>query len=319
MEARMVGFGVGAFPGAPRRRAARRLTLAATVGLALLLPAPRPAAQNREHLQLAAELRVMREEQQQLAQALAQLGEALKAVNARIDEVSAASRKGFADQSETLKGVGLDVNAIRERTQDTATRVNTLGDEVDALRLTMASLPALITQSVQALQAAMPAPLDAADPTAPAVAAAPSPAPAPITPAPPPTAGLSPTRLYDTAWADYTSGQYKLAVTGFEQFVRTFPTSERADDAQYLIGDALFAMSRFDDAIAAYTSVIQKYPNGDQVHMAYYKRGVVHERNRRPDEARADWELVVTLHPESDGARLAKQGLDRVGRTAPRP
>jgi tol-pal system protein YbgF len=291
------------------------------LGLALSVAVIRPAAaQNREHLQMAAELRIVQEQQQQFAIALARLAEALaeatKAVNARIDETNSTWRKGLVDQNEALKGVGLDVNAIRERTMDTATRIGTLGDEVDALRRTVAALPSLITQSVQALQAALPAPLDAADPTAPASASPAASAPAPG-PAVPSTAGLSPTRLYDTAWADYTSGQYKLAISGFEQFVRTFPASERADDAQQLMGDALYALNQFADAIAAYTIVIQNYPKGDQAPMAYYKRGLMQERLGQLDAARASWELAVKLYPESEGARLAGQGLTRVGRLAP--
>ena len=291
------------------------------LGLALLAGGSRPAAaQNREHLQMAAELRMLQQQQQQFAIALAKLAEALaeatKAVNTRIDDTNSTWRKGLVDQNEALKSVGLDVNVIRERTQDTGTRIGTLGDEVDALRLAVASLPSLITRSVEALQAAMPAPLDAADPTAPVVASSPAPALAPG-PAAPSTVGLSPTRLYDTAWADYTSGQYKLAISGFEQFVRTSATSERADDAQQLMGDALYALNQFVDAIAAYTIVIQNYPKGDQAPMAYYKRGLMQERLGQLDAARASWELAVKLYPESEGARLAGQGLTRVGRLTP--
>jgi TolA-binding protein len=37
------------------------------------------------------------------------------------------------------------------------------------------------------------------------------------------------------------------------------------------------------------------------------------------DAARASWETVVKMYADSDGARLAKQGLDRLARQKPTP
>ena len=281
------------------------------VAAALLATASPAAAQNREHLQMAAELRMLQEQSQQLALALAQLNEALKAVNARIDASDEATRKLFADQALLQKNIAGDLSVIRERTQDTTTRLGYLSEEIDALRT---SLPTLLTQQ----PAVAPAPVDPADPNAPAVAA-PVATPAPVTAAPS-TLGLSPNRLFETAHADYTAGQYTLAITGFEQMIRTFPQSERADDAQLYIGDAHYAQNRWGEAISAYNAVIQNYPRSDQLPMARYKRGMAQERLGQPDAARASWEEVIKLHPESQPALLAKQGLDRLGRApASRP
>ena len=47
--------------------------------------------------------------------------------------------------------------------------------------------------------------------------------------------GGSPTQAWDTANADYMAGQYDLAVLGFEAYIKNFPKSERADDAQVAI------------------------------------------------------------------------------------
>jgi TolA-binding protein len=38
--------------------------------------------------------------------------------------------------------------------------------------------------------------------------------------------------------ADYAAGQFTLAITGFEAFLRTFPRSEMTDDAQFQIGES---------------------------------------------------------------------------------
>jgi len=163
------------------------------VACGLALAGAPAAAQNREHQQQAAELRILQEQQQQLSLGLAQIAEALKALNARLDDVTATNRKGFADQELSIRGLGSDLSAIRERTQETDTRIRTLRDEIDALRTTMNSLPSLLSQS------AAPPP-EPADPNAVPPAGAPAVAAPPPAAAPPPsTAGLSPTRMLDSA------------------------------------------------------------------------------------------------------------------------
>jgi tol-pal system protein YbgF len=199
--------------------------------------------------------------------------------------------------------MGNDLRTIRERTDDMSVRLGTIRDEIDALRTNVTTLS----------QPQTAGPVEPPDPNA----------PAPVTPPPgaptPSTAGLSPTRMYQTAFADYTSGQYSLAITGFEQLIRTFPRSETADDAQFFIGEAQYMQNKFAEAIAAYNAVIQNYPMGDQVPLALYKRGQAQQQLGQVDAARASWQLVIDKFPDSDGARLAKQRLDAVNRQQPRP
>jgi len=276
-------------------------------------------AQNREHLQMAAELRMLQEQNQQLSLALTQLTEALKAVNIRLDANEQFLQRRFADQETLVKNLANDLNAIRERTQDTDTRMRSLADEIDALRKTFLSLPELLAKA----QAPPPAPIDPDNPAAPAPApeSLPPVSSAPTTPVLPlpPTAGLSPNRMYDTAYGDYTAGQYTAAIAGFEQLVRTFPDAARADDAQYFIGESLVHLNRFAEATAAYNLVIQNYPTGDQVDMAYYKRGITQERAGDIAAAKASWEELVMRYPESTGASLARQNLMRLSRQAAPP
>ena len=288
-----------------------------TVALALAIGMTTPAvAQNREHLQLAAELRMLQEQNQQLNLALTQLTDALKAVNARLDTSEDFQRRRFADQEVLVKNLGSDLGAIRERTQDADTRLRTLKDEIDALRQTFLSLPALLAQS----QAAVAPPADPNNPNAAALVPPPDGA-APVAPPPvaptlplPSTAGLSPNRLFETAFGDYVSSQYSAAITGFEQVIQNFPSAERADDAQFFIGESLVNLKRFPEAIDAYNQVIQKYPTGDQVDMAYYRRGFVESAMGRNDAAKATWEELVKKFPDSQGAQLAKQRLAGLGR-----
>ena len=128
--------------------------------------------------------------------------------------------------------------------------------------------------------------------------------------------------MLDTAKSDYFSGSYATAVTGFEALLRTFPTSEAAGEAQFMLGETYAQQKRFADAVNAYTAAIQKYPRSTWVPEAYYKRGKAQESLGTPDVARASYELLLKTYPDTPSAGLAKQALDRLGRQAappPRP
>lgn len=286
--------------------------VAILVGLTLT---PQTAwAQNREHQQMTAELRIVQEQQQQLALALAQLADALKGLNTKLDDTNATARRAFADQELAIKNLSGDISAIRERTQDTDTRIRTLSDEIDAQRVTLAALPSLLAQQFPAPAVAVPT-----DPNAPVQPPAPvvSTAPAMPPPLPPPsTAGLSPTRMLDTAKVDYYSGAWALAISGFEAVMKAFPRSESAGEAQFYIGETYFSQSKWPDAITAYSAVIQNHKTASIVPDAYYKLGRAHDAAGQIDSARASWEQVIKSFPDSQAAQLARQGLDRLTKRA---
>ena len=194
---------------------------------------------------MTADVRMLQEQTQQLAITLAALNQALtdsiKALNARLDQANEATRKGFADQKLIIDNIVEGVQVIRERSNDTNVRIGSLSEELEALRPTV--------QALQAMQQSALAPPPIADPNAPVDPNAPAAGPGAAAPPPPPsTAGLSPTRMFETARADYFAGQCASAINGFEAFLRTFPRSEQADDAQFYIGESYFAQNQWPEA-----------------------------------------------------------------------
>jgi len=264
-------------------------------------------AQSRQEQQMAAELRMLQEQQQQQALALAQLAEGLKALSPRFDEVIEATRKRLADLELTIKNTGNDLSAIRAQTQDSGTRLGSLSEEIEALRKSFETLPALIQQALLP-----PAPVD---PNAPPGAV--PPAVVGASPVAPSMIGLSPAQLLGTAKGDYTSGEYAAAIDGFGAVIKNFPDGQAAAEAQHLIGESYYLQSKWADAIVAYDLVIQNYPKSPFVSDAYYKRGLAQERAGLVDAARASFEFAMKNFPQTVGGQLSKQGFDRVSRQPP--
>jgi tol-pal system protein YbgF len=125
-----------------------------------------------------------------------------------------------------------------------------------------------------------------------------------------PAAGMSPGRLWDMAFSDYAAGQWPLAIQGFETYMRAFPRSEQADDAQFYIGEAYQLDGKMREALAAYERVAADYPQSNRAADSYYKRGVIYNTLNQPDRAREMFETTIRLFPTSESSRLAKQLLD---------
>ena len=284
------------------------ILIALASGLTLAVPA---RAQNREHLLMTADLKILQQQNQELAATLAQmiqlLNETAKALNTRIDQTNESIKKGFADQSLTLNTTAGDVRKTLAQTQDAATRLGELKEEVEALRT---SIPALLSRL------APPAdPSFAPDPNA--VSAAGAAAPPVAGQAPPSTLGLSPERMFNTAVADYGGGNYVAAIQGFQEFIKTFSTSPRAAAAQQYIGDSEYLQNHWEQALAAYNLVIQNYPKSDQIPWAYYKRGLVQSRLGQAANARVSFETVVKQFPDTEPAVMSLSRLQSLDSTTP--
>ena len=276
----------------------------AVMVLTLAVPAVAGAA-NKEHQQLMAEIRMLQEQQQQLQQMLGGLADTLKVMTTRLDSDADVTRKAFADQKLLVSGVGDTVRVLREKADDTNVRLSTMTQELQALRQTVASLPSP--------QAALTAP-GLTDPAAAGDPAPSSTAPNGAATATGNPANISPTRMYDQSYADYSAGQYDLAIEGFQAFIRTFPTSPKADDAQLYVGYSLYNAGKNAEALTALQKVITDYPQSDTVSSAYYKLGLTYEALKQLDNARKAFDTVVQKFPSSYDAVLAQQALERLKR-----
>ncbi len=280
-------------------------------GAGLLLAAAAPAiAANKEHQQMMAEIRMLQEQNAQLQQSIGTLVDALKTVTTKIDEQSSTDRKTSADSRLLIEGLSRELRVVREKIDDTHVRLGSVAQEVDALRN---SIPQ------------MPPPAAAVDPNAPPSTSEASPTgptgtppaggttPPPVANAGPPAnpaAGMSPGRLWDMAFSDYAAGQWPLAIQGFETYMRAFPRSEQADDAQFYIGEAYQLDGKMREALAAYERVAADYPQSNRAADSYYKRGVIYNTLNQPDRAREMFETTIKQFPNSESSRLARQLLD---------
>jgi tol-pal system protein YbgF len=285
-----------------------RVLLVSTMALvpAVVQPA---MARDKEHQQIAADVRmlqVMQQEQsQQMQVLLGQLSEALKLVTQRLDDQAKASTKAFADQKLVIDALQRDLSVLREKVDDSNTRLGSVSQEVEALRQGLQQVLQAATRPALSSDAADPAAAPG-NPTGDAVAGNPAGGASTL------AVGTSPNRLYDMAYSNYTSGLWDLTIDGFNAFIRSFPKSDLADDAQVYIGNAFLQDGKNEKAVESYDLAIRTYPNGNAIPEAYYKKGLALKNLKQPDLARQAWESVVQNYPDSTAALLAKQQLQQL-------
>ena len=280
----------------------RKHFLAAAFSLTMLAGASPALAQDREQLQMLAELRMIQEQSGQLRALIATIEDAIKALSAKIDQQGDATRKAAADQKLLVDNLRDNVSVVREKLDDTNVRISTLSHEVETLRSTFAAIQ---QQQAAAAAAAASAPQTPTDPSAP-----------PVNPTQPaaPAAGLDAKRTFDTAMSDYLSGQFALASDGFRAYIRSFPTAPNAAQAQYYIGESLFQLQQYQEAITEYGRVIDAYKASQWVPEALFKQGRSYENLKDPVRARQAYEAVVKGFPDSNAATLARQRLQALPR-----
>ncbi|HXG90797.1 MAG TPA: tol-pal system protein YbgF [Blastocatellia bacterium] len=191
-------------------------------------------------------------------------------MNQIIDNVNAI-RQAQSRVAEGSVSALTEVGGIREQVGATNQRIDRLSEQVAELKKLVENLPKLPTFTQ-------------------------------ITPG-------NPDQLFAAAYGDYSRGNYDLAISEFRQYVETYPTSEMADNAQYWIGEALFAKKQFNEAIAEFDKVSTLFPKGDKVPAARFKKGMALVELGQTDAARAEFMALIRLFPRSNEAVLARQQL----------
>ena len=124
-------------------------------------------------------------------------------------------------------------------------------------------------------------------------------------------AGPGPDQMYDVSLQQYRRGSLATARLGFREFLRVFPTHERAPDALFYIGES-FEQSAPDSAAAVYDQLVRTYPNSPRAPSALYKLGLLAEQRGDKTTARNFYARVIAGYPRSPEADLARQNQQRL-------
>jgi len=122
---------------------------------------------------------------------------------------------------------------------------------------------------------------------------------------------------YAQAFDALKNANYAVAITGFKQYLASYPTSDLADNAQYWLGEAYYVTRDYDNAAVAFRAVGERWPNSRKAPDALVKLGFTQYELKHYAEARAALTQVTQRYPDSEAARLAADRLKRLPPDAP--
>ncbi|MDD2337627.1 MAG: tol-pal system protein YbgF [Geobacteraceae bacterium] len=114
---------------------------------------------------------------------------------------------------------------------------------------------------------------------------------------------------YLKAFGLYSADKYEEAIESFTAFIKAYPDSEYAANAQYWIGECYYTRSDLPNALNSFKKVISNYPNGNKVPDAMLKAGYTLFAMKQPEKATPILESLISKYPDSPAAIRAKEKL----------
>lgn len=301
------------------------------------LVAPQPAgAVSKEMIELQEQVAQILQAQQDLRSTLdsgnaslktllQQQGDAINHLNATMGSLQSAVQQVQANAGSQIGTVAQQTQGLSDNLQDVQARVGKLQQQMSDMQNLLQSIDSKV--SAAAPQNPQPQPNGAAPgpgtngqngtSTAPATdsngPAGNNPPMATNTPpgAMPP---ISADTLYQNALRDYNSGNYPLANQEFSDYIRNFPRNDLASNAQFYLGEILYAQGNYKGAVDSYDAVLTNYPNSFKLSDSLLKKAMAEGKLREHVSAQRDYRLVVRRFPGSPAARKAEAMLREMSR-----
>lgn len=119
--------------------------------------------------------------------------------------------------------------------------------------------------------------------------------------------------LYNNALRDYNAGKYDLSSQEFADYLKYYPTTEYAGNAQFYLADIEYRQGNFDAAVKDYDKVLEQYPGGTKAAAAQLKKGYALLELGQKDAGVRELNSLIARYPRSIEASQARDRLRRLG------
>jgi tol-pal system protein YbgF len=118
--------------------------------------------------------------------------------------------------------------------------------------------------------------------------------------------------LYDKAFQLFRGGKFEAARVEFNSYLKRYPKTDLADNAQFWLGECYYSEKRYQEAIAAYEKTIKDYPTSDKVSSAMLKQGMAFVELGDKTAGKILLKKVIKGYPQSNQAKIARNKLTRI-------
>lgn len=263
--------------------------------LALLVAAALPAFPvSKEIVQLQTQVQALQDQMARMQQAFDErMGVMRNLIESSTDKMNQINA-GLADLQRTLRqqqGEG------GTRTDQLSGQIQALNDSVDELKARMGKIANQL-DAMQNAQTTLPAGTTTGQP--PVFQPAQQQAPPPDV-------------LYNNALRDFNAAKYDLASQEFSDYLKFYPNTELAGNAQFYVADLAYRQGNYEQAVKEYDRVLEQYPGGNKAPAAQLKKGfALLELGRRNDGVR-ELNSLIQRYPRSLESDQARKRLASLG------
>src|ERR1700682_5434912 len=276
---------------------------------------PRPAeAVARELIQLQRDVSTLLQGQKDLSSQMTQDHTVMKTLveqssdnvgklNSTMSSLQKAVQDFQANSGARLDTMATQVQGLSDNLEELKVRVGKVNQQLADLQNTLQGIDAK-------LAGANPSPVN---PGATGTGSGPG-----TSGAPPSSSASSPSAdtLYSNGLRDINGGKYDLARQEFQDYLKYYPETDLASNAQFYIGEIDFQQKKYDQAASAYDKVLTNYPKSYKTAPARLHRGMaLIELNQKAAGIR-DFREVIRRFPGTDEEKRARAKLRELGATA---
>ena len=123
---------------------------------------------------------------------------------------------------------------------------------------------------------------------------------------------------YDAAYQLFKEKKFKESRKNFEAFLREYPKSKLADNAQFWTAESYYAEKDFESAILSYETLLKKYPDSSKASGGMLKQGFAFIEIGDLKTGKIILNKVMEKYPGSKDAELAKKKLSELDKKSPK-
>jgi tol-pal system protein YbgF len=276
--------------------------LAGALGSLLFSPAP-VGAVAREIIELQRDVTALLQGQKDITSSIDQKHATIKTL---LDQNTSAIG-GLNNVMGNLQKAVQDVQANSgARLDSMSTQVQALSDNLEEVKVRLGKLNqqlADIQNTLQTIDSKL------------ATAGAPASGGTPPGSATSPAAGSQPSAdtLYSNGLRDITGGKYDLARQEFLDYLKYYPQTDLASNAQFYLGEISFAQKQYGQAATEYEKVFVNFPKSFKLAPAHLKRGLALLEIGQKVSAVRELREVIRRYPGTDEEKRARAKLHELG------
>jgi tol-pal system protein YbgF len=262
----------------------RLLPLLLLLGLWCTLPA---FGVSKEIVQLQTQVENLQSQMTQMRQSF---DERMGVMKNLIEQTTDNMNKVTGAVNELQKTLSQQNSDMGGKVDQVSTQVQAMHDALDELRARLNKLNTQLDQFA-AQQQNLPSQAPGVQPGAPAAQA------------PPPDV------LYNNGLRDYNAGKYDIAGQEFNDYLKFYPSTDLAGNAQFYLGEIAYRQANFQGAIQAYDTVLQQYPGGNKAAASQLKKGYALIELGQQDAGARELKGLIARYPRSVEATQARERL----------